>query len=295
MPFDSPIVILYACLVVLNVTFLMTWIRTAKSRGHRERPTPGDLAIGAGTNFLDTLGIGNYAQITALFKLRGRPEDGLIPGTLNVGNAIPAFIGTFLFTTAISVEPVLLTCMVLSAGIGAWVGAGVVSRMPQRAIQLFMGFALLVAACFFVLTSIGLLPPPGTAMSLGGWRFAVAVVANFILGGLMAAGIGNYAPSMALLSLLGMHPIAAYPIMMASDGVLIPSASIRYLKSGRFAPGAALGLTLGGICGTLLAFPLVKSLEDHLEILRWVVICVIVYAAATLLRSAMTPMGGQRA
>jgi hypothetical protein len=31
-------------------------------------------------------------------------------------------------------------------------------------------------------------------------------------------------PSMALLAILGMHPIAAYPIMIASDGVLIPVA-----------------------------------------------------------------------
>ena len=30
-------------------------------------------------------------------------------------------------------------------------------------------------------------------------------------------GIGNYAPSMVLLGLLGMHPIAAYPIMIGSQ------------------------------------------------------------------------------
>lgn len=284
--FGSPLVILYICLVLLNIVFVVTWVRTARARKVRERPTAGDLAIGVGTNFLDTLGIGNYAQITALFKLRGRPEDGLIPGTLNVGNALPAFLGTILFTTAIDVEPVLLTTMVLSAGAGAWLGAGIISHLPRRAIQLFMGFALLVAAFFFTLTNTGLLPSPGTAMSLSGWRFAVAVVANFVLGALMSGGIGNYAPSMALLAILGMHPIAAYPIMMASDGVLIPSASIRFLRSGRFAMGAALGLTIGGIAGTLLAFPLIASLEDHLTILRWVVTFVILYASFTLLRAA---------
>jgi len=35
--------------------------------------------------------------------------------------------------------------MVISSGIGAWVGAGVVSRMPRRGIQVFMGVALLIA------------------------------------------------------------------------------------------------------------------------------------------------------
>ena len=279
-------VVLYASLVVVNLAFIYAWITEAGRRKSQQRPRRGDIAIGVGTNFLDTLGIGSYAQITALFKLRGYPQDDLIPGTLNVGNTIPQLVSTLLFITAISVEPVLLTCMVLSAGAGAWIGAGIVSRMRQRTIQLFMGVALLIAACFFIMTNVGILPPTGTAMGLAGWRFVVAVGANFILGALMCVGIGNYAPTMALLALLGMHPIAVYPIMIGSDGVLIPVASLGFLKSGRFAPGVALGLTLGGVFGTLLAFPLIKTLGDHLTALRWAVIVVIVYAALSMLRSA---------
>lgn len=278
--------IVYASLVVLNCIFIFSWIAVTKARKPADKFSSGDLAIGVGTNFLDSLGIGNYAQITALFKLRGRPADVLIPGTLNVGNVVPSFCSSMLFTTAIKVEPVLLTCMVLSAGAGAWIGAGIVSRMRQRTIQIFMGIALFIAACFFTMTNVGILPPTGTAMGLMGWRFAVAVCANFVLGALMCVGIGNYAPSMALLAFLGMHPIAAYPIMIGSDGVLIPVASLGFLKSGRFAHGVALGLTLGGIAGTLMAFPLVTSLENHLTILRWVVIVVILYASFTMLRSA---------
>ncbi len=278
--------ILYASLILLNVIFVVTWVTVTKRRKPKDKPGTSDVAIGVGTNFLDALGIGNYAQITALFKLRGRPADLLIPGTLNVGNVIPSFVGSVMFTAAISVEPVLLTCMVLSAGAGAWVGAGIVSRMRQRTIQIFMGTALLIAAFFFTLTNVGILPPTGTAMGLEGWRFAVAVGANFILGALMCVGIGNYAPSMALLAFLGMHPIAAYPIMIGSDGVLIPVASLGFLKSGRFSHGTALGLTFGGILGSLLAFPLVKTLESHLTLLRWVVIAVIIYAGSTMLKSA---------
>lgn len=283
----SPTIILYSCLVLLNLGFVAVWIKTARGGKSSLRPSTGDVAIGVGTNFLDTLGIGNYAQITALFKLRRRPADDLIPGTLNVGNTIPSFVSSMLFTAAISVEPVLLTSMVLSAGAGAWVGAGLVSRMKQRTIQVFMGVALLIAAFFFTLTNVGVLPPTGTAMGLDGWRFATAVTANFVFGALMCVGIGNYAPSMALLAFLGMHPIAAYPIMMGSDGVLIPIASLGFLKSRRFAPGVAVGLTIGGVCGTLLAFPLVKTLGDHLTVLRWVVIGVVCYAAVSMLRSAM--------
>jgi hypothetical protein len=154
-------------------------------------------------------------------------------------------------------------------------------------IQVFMGVALLLAAGFFTMTNLGVIPPTGSAMGLAGWRFPVAVAANFVLGALMCVGIGNYAPSMALLAFLGMHPIAAYPIMIASDGVLIPVASLGFLRSGRFAPAVAVGLTLGGIVGTFAAFPFVKMLGDHLTLMRWVVTGIIAYAAIAMLRSAV--------
>jgi uncharacterized membrane protein YfcA len=278
--------LLYSSLAVAQIAFVAAWLAAAVKRGLRGRPTGGDLAIGCGTCFLDTLGIGSYAQITALYKLRGSPADELIPGTLNVGSAIPVFLSTLLFLSAVNVEPVLVTSMVLSSGAGAWIGAGVVSRMRRRTIQLLMGVALLIAAAFFTMTNLGVLPSAGTAMSLEGWRFVVAVGMNFMLGALMTVGVGNYAPSMALLALLGMHPLAAYPIMIGSDGVLIPVAALRFLKSARFAPQAAFGLTLGGVVGALLAFPLVNSLGSHLTLMRWAVTGVILFAALSMLRSA---------
>jgi len=283
---SATLLLVYACLVAVEVAVVVAWVVGTRRNRWPVRPTTGDVAIGGVTSFLDTLGIGNYAQITAAFKLRGHPPDELIPGTLNVGNAVGILFSASLFITTVKVEPTLLLVMVISAGAGAWIGAGIVSRMRRRVIQVFMGVALLLAAVFFTMTNLGIIPPTGTAMGLTGWRFAVAAVANFILGALMCVGIGNYAPSMALLAILGMHPIAAYPIMIASDGVLIPVASLGFLRSGRFAPAVAVGLTLGGIVGTIAAFPLVKMLADHLTLMRWAVTGVIAYAAIAMLRSA---------
>jgi len=283
---SAALVIVYVCLAAVEVAVVIAWVVAKRRHRWPARPSSGDVVIGGVTSFLDTLGIGNYAQITALFKLRGHPPDELIPGTLNVGNAVGIFFSAALFVTTVQVEPMLLMAMVTSAGAGAWVGAGIVSRMRRRVIQVFMGVALLLAAGFFTMTNLGIIPPTGSAMGLAGWRFAIAVAANFVLGALMCVGIGNYAPSMALLAFLGMHPIAAYPIMIASDGVLIPVASLGFLRSGRFAPAVAVGLTLGGIVGTVAAFPLVKVLGDHLTLMRWVVTVVIAYAAIAMLRSA---------
>lgn len=289
---SAALVIVYACLVAVEVAVIVYWVVATRKHRWPVRPAASDVVIGGATGFLDTLGIGNYAQITALFKLRGHPADELIPGTLNVGNAVCILFSAALFITAVRVEPTLLMTMVFCAGAGAWVGAGIVSRMRRRVIQLFMGVALLLAAGFFTMTNLGIIPPTGSAMGLSGWRFVLASVTNFILGALMCVGIGNYAPSMALLAFLGMHPIAAYPIMMASDGLLIPVASLGFLRSGRFAPAVAVGLTLGGIVGTIAAFPLVRLLGNHLTLMRWVVTAVITYAAVAMLRSARMPQPG---
>ena len=281
--------LLYGTVATAHVLALVAWIRATRLRRPSSRPAIGDVAIGTVVNFLDTLGIGSYAQITSLFKLRGRPADDLIPGTMNVGSAIPSFFGAFLFIISIKVDPVLLFTMIASSGLGAWFGAGFVSRMSKRHIQLFMGCALLVAAGFLILGLLGLAPASGTAMSLEGWRFFLAVAANFVLGALMCIGIGNYAPSMVLLSFLGMHPIAAYPIMIGSDGLIIPVASIAFVRSGRFDHSVAVGLVLGGILGTFLAFPLVTAIAGHLDAMRGLVVAVVLYAAISMLRAAGLP------
>jgi uncharacterized membrane protein YfcA len=277
---------LLTALVVVNIAFVIGWLWAVRRRHLQGRPDLGDVGIGALTAFLDTLGIGSFAPTTALFKFRGRPADELIPGTLNVGLNTAAFIETFLFITVVTVQPALLICMVGSAAAGAWLGAGVVSRMRRRSIQLFMGVALLIAAAFFAMRNLGAFPPGGESFGLEGWRFPFAVTVSFVLGALMCIGIGNYAPLMIMLSLLGMHPLAAFPIMMGSDGMLQPVASLGFFRSGRFAHVPALGLTLGSIFGVFVAFYIVKQLP--LTMMRWLVTAVVAYAAVSMLRSART-------
>jgi uncharacterized membrane protein YfcA len=285
--------LLLTLLVLGNIVFVIGWIWAAKRQRLRERPTAGDIAIGFVTDFFDTLGIGSYAPTTALYKFRGNPADELIPGTLNIGHNAAAFLETLLFVTAVTVEPVFLLCMIASATAGAFLGASVVSRLPRRTIQLLMGVALLTAAFFFAMKNLGAIPAgAGEAMGLHAWRFGLAVAVNFLLGALMCIGIGNYAPTIILLALLGLNPLAAFPIMMGSDGILQPVASLAFFKSGRFAQGPALGLVIGGAAGVLVAFFIVKHLP--LTYMRWLVVVVVIYAAFTMLRSARRE-GVQRA
>ena len=61
--------------------------------------------------------------------------------------------------------------------------------------------------------------------------------------------------------------------------------AMRFVSSGRYSARAALGLTLGGIPGVLIAVWLVRSLS--LDIVRCGVILVVLYTAVTLIRSAV--------
>ena len=281
---NAALLAFYLLLGLAGVAFIIGALRAARRSTAVRWPTPVELIIGFVTDFFDTLGIGSFAPTTAIYKLRRIVPDELIPGTLNVGHTPAAIAETLIFVTAILVDPLLLVTVVGSAAAGAWLGAGVVARLPRRAIQITMGVALVIAGTVFTAINLGALPGGGTAMALSGWKFALAVGINFILGALMSAGIGLYAPCMITLALLGMHPLAAFPIMMGACALLQPVASLRFFQTGRFAWGPSFGLAFGGIFGVVIAAYIVKSLP--LIALRWLVIVVIAYAAFAMLRSA---------
>ncbi len=276
--------LLFVALVLISEAYVVGWWRCRAEFSPRTSPTVADYFTGFIVSLGDTLGIGSFAPTTAIFKLRRAVADEDIPGTLNVGLTPAAVLESFIFVTAVIVDPWLLTGMIASAALGAWLGAGVVGRLPRRTIQLAMGVALLIATVIFTLVNLKWLPGGGLAMGLSGWKFVLAVGLNFVFGALMSIGIGLYAPCMILLALLGMHPLAAFPIMTGSCGLLQPVASLRFFGNRRFAWGPALGLVIGCFPGILIAAYVIKTLD--VTYLRWLVTVVVLYAAISMLRSA---------
>jgi len=291
--------LLFLALGVVALVFLVAWIRSARRKDEAAQPGPMALAIGFVTNFFDTLGIGSFAPTTSIWKLKGIVPDERIPGTLNVGHAVPTIVQAFIFIAIVEVEMTTLIGLIAASVAGAWLGAGIVASWPRRRVQIGMGVALLVAAGFFLYKAIQEMPgskspasdvAPVSAvaagtLSLEGSRLALGIAGNFALGALMTLGIGLYAPCMVLVSLLGMDPKAAFPIMMGSCAFLMPVASAKFIRKGSYAPVAALGLALGGIPAVLVAGNVVKSLE--LTYVRWLVIVVVLYTALAMLRSAL--------
>jgi uncharacterized membrane protein YfcA len=178
-----------------------------------------------------------------------------------------------------------LAAMIGASVAGAWLGAGIVASWPRRKVQVGMGAALLAAATFFTMKNLDLFPGGGDDLGISGLRLGLGVLGNFWLGALMTLGIGLYAPCMILVSLLGMNPKAAFPIMMGSCAFLMPVGSLRFIEKGSYSLGPALGLSLGGIPAVLIAALIVKELP--LVTVRWLVVLVVVYTAAAMLRSAL--------
>jgi uncharacterized membrane protein YfcA len=248
-------------------------------------PTLFELLLGFGTNFFDALGIGSFAPTTAIFKFRRMVPDEKIPGTLNVGHSLPTLAEAFLFIAFVNVDTLTLVSMMAASMCGAWFGAGIVGRWSRRKVQIGMGIALLTAAFFFVLTLLNIsLVPEGTALVLTGWKLAAGIAGSVALGALMTLGIGLFAPCMILVSLLGMDPKAAFPIMMGSCAFLMPVASARFIRLESYSPRQALGLALGGVPGVLIAVLIFKTLP--LTAVRWLVVVAVLYASITMLRSA---------
>lgn len=258
-------------------------IKGRSAAGESVAPTPALLATGFVTNFFDTLGIGSMATTTTIVRHFRLLRDELNPGTQNVGHAFPTIAQAFIYTRLVPVDAMTLVLMIAAAVAGSFLGSGVVCRWPRRKIQIGMGIALLAAATLMLLAQLKLLPGGGDLLGITGMRLALGLAGNFALGALMTVGVGLYAPCLILVSLLGMNPTAAFPIMMGSCAFLMPVAGTRFVRAGKYDPRAALGFLLGGIPAVLLAAFIVKSLP--LDVVRWLVVAIVVYTAVTMLRA----------
>jgi len=285
--------LLLAAIVGLAALFVWRWWRSVDRHSHEPlRPTIVQLVIGFFVSFFDTLGIGSLATTTTVFKALRMVPDERLPGTMIVGLTLAVVTQALIFISTIQIDTTLLVLMIGTALAGGWLGAGVVSRLPRRPIQIGMGVALILAALFMTVAQLNKMPVGGTALSLDGGALWLALGVNFVLGALIMLGIGNYGPTFVLLSALGMDPRAAFPIMMGSGAFAALLGCLEFVKRRNQVNQPALGLAIGGIPGVLVAALLVTSLP--IELLRWLVIAVVIYAAFAMLRGA-TPRAAEDA
>ena len=276
--------ILRIVIIAYTAVFAIYWI--ADCIKHKEEFTGKKvislLLIGIITNFFDTLGIGSFATTQAGFKFTKSCEDEVMPGTLNVGDAIPVVTEFVLFLGLIKLDTITLVGLLAAAAIGSYIGAGIVSKLPVKQIRIALLFLAVMMGC--KLMEVGPFGAAGTATGLTGVKLVLGIVINFFLGALMTIGVGLYAPCMAMIGALGMNIQAAFPIMMGSCAFLMPSCGIKFIKEGKYDRKASVMLTVGGIIGVFIAYFLVKKMP--ITLLTWIVIVVMIYTAITFFRDA---------
>ncbi|EKB10045.1 sulfite exporter TauE/SafE family protein [Aeromonas veronii] len=239
--------------------------------------------IGGVANFLDTLGVGSFAVKTACYKQFKLIDDRVLPGTLNGQCVLPTVTQSLIFVGAVAVEPLTLISMMMAAAAGAAWGARHVASFDRQTIRLVMAISLLVVAGLIFAGLLGLFPVGGGAMGLSGYKLAIALLGNFIFGVLMNVGIGLFAPCMTLVYLLGMNPLAAFPIMMGSTAVLSVFSAGTFIRKGAFDAKAVLAVAIFGPIGVVLAAMLVKSMD--MEMLKWLVAFIVIYTSWTMYAS----------
>jgi uncharacterized membrane protein YfcA len=270
-------------LATIGLTFLL--LRAVIQR--RATPRLEALILGAITNFFDTLGIGSFAVTTAWFKFRKLVPDRLIPQTMLVGHGLPTMAEAiiFLILLGVMVDPVLLVGCMIAVLMGGVLGASLVTRTRVWIIQMVVAIALVIAAAAYAATNLHLMPGGGTASSLPLTLTVVVIVANFIFGILLNYGVGNYAPTLVMLSLMGMDPRLCFPIMAGGAALTVAGAGGRHIAIGQIDFRMVIGMTLGGVPAVLVAAFIVKTMP--LETLRWLVLVVVLYAAGVMFRSAL--------
>lgn len=235
-------------------------------------------------NFFDVLGIGSYATSTAAYKIRGSVNDINIPGVLNIGDCVPVLVEALLFFSLVEIDILTLVCMLGSMVLGARLGAGIVTKWDVNKVRIGMGLGLLAVGLIMILKQLGVGPFGiiGEATGIYGYKLVIAVAVDFFLGALMNIGVGAYAPTFALISLLGMNVQSAFPIMMGGCAFLMTfGAGPKFLKEHRYDVVATWSNTVVGTIGAIIAYFFIKNMP--INVLLWIVVAVVFYTAISFL------------
>ncbi len=280
-------------IILLSFTGMQGFLMISDySKAKRENRLEDESCVKAGIagmigNFFDTLGVSSFAVIIAIGKvMKMKFKDKELPAMLNVSCAIPNITEALIFLTAIEVDPTTLVSMLIAAGMGSYIGAGIVEKLDEKKIQLAMGIALFITATviFMGLPWVNLLPVGGSSIGLSGSKLFIGVTLNFIYGALMTAGIGLYAPCMATTYILGMSPKCAFPIMMGSCAVLMPIASTRFIKDGHYPRKTSIWITIGGVVGVFAAAYIFNAMP--MNMVKVLCVFVIYYTSYGMLKKA---------
>ncbi len=278
--------ILLLLIVLVNGYFAFVFIRDVlkhKEEVKKEPAKSGWLALSSFLMFfLSTFGISDFAIGTVLYSKAKWVSMKKLPGTLNTECVIPVAVMALSYITGITVGIKTLVVCIVCQVIGAYLGPRFVVKLPEKTIKIFVGWGLIIASLLIVAGQLNWIPSNGTATELSGFKLVLAGVLLFVYGALNNIGIGSYALTMVTVYLLGLNPVAAFPIMMGACTFSVPVGSVQFIKLDDYSRKITLFTATFGVLGVLIAVFLVKSLNTYL--LKWLVVIVLLYSAYTMLQ-----------
>jgi uncharacterized membrane protein YfcA len=195
--------------------------------------------------------------------------------------ALPTLLQAIIFLQIIPVDGITILSMSAAAMVGGWLGANYVVKLSEQKIRIIMGIALFVTATLMLLSKLHVLPEAThDAIGFRGIKLVIVTIGSLLIGSLGSAGIGFYAPCLALVYLLGLSAVSAFPIMMSCLAMNSVTAGIKFIRAGAYNRKVTVSMVALGIIGVLFAAFVVKSLP--INILMWVVIAVVFYASTIL-------------
>jgi uncharacterized membrane protein YfcA len=231
----------------------------------------------------DTIGVGSFAINIAIGKTLKLVTDKELPGFVNGAQVIPGAIEAIFFLGVLHVDMRTLVVLVLATTLGGFVGGVFASKIRASTIRVIMVFAFILVLFLLLSKLLNFLPIGGALTKLQGWRLWVGFVGMFTAGFLVSFGVGLFALVQAILFLLGMSPVVAFPIMTAAGAIQQPVTTFAFLVNNAIPIKKVLIVSSFGIVGVFIGFQIITVLS--VDQLQWLLVIIIAYNIISLARS----------
>jgi uncharacterized membrane protein YfcA len=256
--------LIISILLILSVLCVSAMLRKLKHQP-AVHLSAGDYCKLAGSGVVafiaDTLGLGSFAVNIALAKLTGTFHDEELPAMVNGAQVIPGVLESLFFMKMIDVDVTTLVTLVAGACLGGVIGGSVVSRLGKQGIRLAMMCCFTFIMILLLCRQFNLFPVGGELMALTSWKLLAGFFGMVACSMLTAAGIGLFVLVQALLFLLGVSPLVAFPIMTTAGAMQQPLTTMAFLQQDKIPLKKTLVLSVAGCVGVLFAMLVFKHLS----------------------------------
>lgn len=209
-------------------------------------------------------------------------DDKRLPSTLITATVVPGAIISAIYITSVEVDMKTLICCVASHVAGTFLGVKLVSKLSGAAIKKIMGVCITIATVILLTKLLGTGASGGEAIGLEWSQLAFVIPLWFMFGALNMIGFGIKAPSMSILLVLGLSPLAVLPIVLSCCTFGSINGGVQFIKSGSYQRKIALASSTFGIIGVVLGASFVQNLNT--TALQWIMVGIMIYTAWSMLK-----------